>query len=257
MTIEGRKSFRTVDPGRLGCGREPRARRGGRGFTRHDSTFSSAHGRARDLRRRRARCLRSRQAGTGAATADRSAARRRIRARRSRRSRRRTAPTTSRSRTTTARSASTSSTPERSAERDQQVAELGKSAEVLSVAPDQTVHATDVTDPLAHRPTLPNPNVPTASGACLRVALHGRVEQSPSGTGVRIGIVDSGVQADHEDLAGQVVAGKDFVTPGVTDGLVRLLRSRHPRRRASRRRRSTGSAVSAGRRAPRSSPHAS
>jgi thermitase len=27
------------------------------------------------------------------------------------------------------------------------------------------------------------------------------------------------VQADHEDLAGQVVAGKDFVTPGVTDGM--------------------------------------
>ena len=111
------------------------------------------------------------------------------------------------------------------AERDQQVAELGKNAEVLSVAPDQTVHATDVTDPLA-QPSVPN--VPNQWG--LFASHFTDAWNRTVGTGVRIAVVDSGVQADHEDLAGQVVAGKDFVTPGVTERAHRLLRSRHPRR---------------------------
>jgi hypothetical protein len=40
------------------------------------------------------------------------------------------------------------------AERDQHLAQLGQGADVVSVAPDQTVHAADVTDPLA-APTGP------------------------------------------------------------------------------------------------------
>jgi subtilisin family serine protease len=103
------------------------------------------------------------------------------------------------------------------AERDQQVAELGKGAEVLSVAPDQTVHATDVTDPLAHAFDINHPDAPRQWGLFASHFID--AWNTTAGTGVRIAIVDSGVQADHEDLAGQVVAGKDFVTPGVTDGL--------------------------------------
>ena len=101
------------------------------------------------------------------------------------------------------------------AERDQQVAQLAQSGQVLSVAPDQTVHAADFPNPdpldVSQGGSAPQwgvyaANFPTAWGVT-------------KGDGVRIAIVDSGVQADHEDLAGQVVAGKDFVTPGVTDGM--------------------------------------
>jgi subtilisin family serine protease len=103
------------------------------------------------------------------------------------------------------------------AERDQQLSELGKNAQVVSVAPDQTVHATDITDPLAQPFDPSNPDAPRQWG--LFASHFTDAWSTTTGTGVRIAIVDSGVQANHEDLAGQVVAGKDFVTPGVTDGL--------------------------------------
>jgi subtilisin family serine protease len=101
-----------------------------------------------------------------------------------------------------------------SAERDQHLAQLGQDAQVVSVAPDQTVHAADITDPLA---------APTGvGGSALQWGLYNAhfpaAWSVTDGQGVRIAIVDSGVQADHPDLAGQVVAGQDFVTPGVTDG---------------------------------------
>jgi hypothetical protein len=41
------------------------------------------------------------------------------------------------------------------AERDQQVAQLAQSADVVSVAPDQTVHAAEINDPLALPPADP------------------------------------------------------------------------------------------------------
>ncbi len=102
------------------------------------------------------------------------------------------------------------------AERDQKVAQLAQAAEVVSVAPDQTVHAADINDPLA-LPPHPGDSNPIQWG--VYAANFPEAWAVTQGQGVRIAIVDSGVQADHEDLAGQVVAGKDFVTPGVTDGM--------------------------------------
>ena len=105
------------------------------------------------------------------------------------------------------------------AERDQQVAQLAQSADVVSVAPDQTVHAAEINDPLALPPAdPPDPESPNPLQWGVYASHFPDVWSVTQGQGVRIGIVDSGVQADHEDLAGQVVAGKDFVTPGVTDG---------------------------------------
>jgi subtilisin family serine protease len=101
------------------------------------------------------------------------------------------------------------------AERNQHLAQLGQGAQVVSVAPDQTVHAADITDPLAA--------LPMGGGTAVQWGLYAAGFPSAwsvtDGSGVRIGIVDSGVQGDHPDLTGQVVAGKDFVTPGVTDGM--------------------------------------
>ena len=104
------------------------------------------------------------------------------------------------------------------AERDQQVSQLAQGAQVLSVAPDQTVHAADITDPLALPPDPNDPNGPDPIQWGVYASGFPSVWNVTQGQGVRIAIVDSGVQADHPDLAGQVVAGKDFVTPGVTDG---------------------------------------
>ncbi len=98
------------------------------------------------------------------------------------------------------------------AEKDQQTAEAAQGGDVLAVEPDQAVQASDppvVTDTLA---------TPADQWGVFRSHFDA-AWATDEGTDVRIAIVDSGVQGDHEDLAGQVVAGKDFVTPGVTDGM--------------------------------------
>jgi subtilisin family serine protease len=105
-------------------------------------------------------------------------------------------------------------------ERDQHIALLAQRGHVVSVAPDQTVQAAEINDPLALPPAdPPDPNDQNPLQWGVYASHFPDAWAVTQGQGVRIGIVDSGVQADHEDLAGQVVAGKDFVTPGVTDGL--------------------------------------
>jgi hypothetical protein len=81
------------------------------------------------------------------------------------------------------------------AERDQHLAQLGQSGTVVSVAPDQTVHAADITDPLA-APTGPGG---TAVQWGLYAAKFPDAWSVTNGSGVRIAIVDSGVLGDNPD----------------------------------------------------------
>ena len=76
---------------------------------------------------------------------------------------------------------------------------------VLSVETDQTVHALDTAgenDPLRYQ-----------QWGLDRVPFESAWSVS-RGRGVTVAVVDSGVEADHQDLAGSVRAGIDFVKPG-------------------------------------------
>ncbi len=89
---------------------------------------------------------------------------------------------------------------------------------VLSVEADQVVSADVITDPVYVG--LPNygPSGQWGIGAAGFPAAW--AVATGKGSGVRVGIIDTGVQASHPDLAGAVVAGADFVGTGDgrTDG---------------------------------------
>ncbi len=77
--------------------------------------------------------------------------------------------------------------------------------EVLSIETDQTVHALDTggeNDPLRSQ-----------QWGLDRVPFETAWSVS-RGRGVTVAVIDSGVEADHQDLAGSVRAGIDYVKPG-------------------------------------------
>ena len=185
--------------------------------------------RARDLRSRRARSLRSRRPGSGRR---RTAAHRagtatqpvRVGAQPSRRDRHRLRPghppTTASSRSTgstrTAKPTRTSSWPRRP-----------------RAATSSPSSRTSPCRPPTRRPS-PTRSPRRASGAVDR-SHFSDAWATDEGTDVRIAVIDSGVQGDHEDLAGQVVAGQGLRHPRCHRRPDRLLRSRHARRRHRRR----------------------
>jgi hypothetical protein len=77
--------------------------------------------------------------------------------------------------------------------------------EVLSVEPDQAMHALGVNDPLRQQ-----------QWALDRVPFEGAWNVT-RGTNVKVAVIDSGVNGSHEDLAGSVLHGIDYIDAG-SDG---------------------------------------
>jgi serine protease len=77
---------------------------------------------------------------------------------------------------------------------------------VLSIQPDQAVHSLDLAgqenDPMRSQQWALDKTSFEAAWSLTR------------GRGVTVAVIDSGVEADHQDLEGSVLRGKDYIDPG-------------------------------------------
>jgi serine protease len=76
---------------------------------------------------------------------------------------------------------------------------------VVSVQPDQTVHALEIAG-------TENDPMRSQQWGLDQVSFEAAWSVT-RGQGVKVAVIDSGVEADHQDLAGSVLPGKDYVNP--------------------------------------------